>query len=61
MGKFILNLSLGEPISMMKKLPYFDDLIEFDALLAGSLIIGVHDLIKFHCSMQYGLSSVGTK
>jgi hypothetical protein len=44
----LLNLTHGDPLSLMKNLPYFDDLIELDVLLAGSFIIGVHDMINCH-------------
>jgi hypothetical protein len=33
MRKILLNLIPGEPLTPMKKLPYFEDLIEFDSLL----------------------------
>jgi hypothetical protein len=59
MRKLLLNLTPGEPLALMKKLPCFDDPIEFDSLLVGVLCLGVHDLIKFTCLMQEGLSSVG--
>jgi hypothetical protein len=47
MGKILLNLTPCEPLSLVKKLPYFDNLIELDVLLAGSLHLGVHDLIHY--------------
>jgi hypothetical protein len=43
----MLNLTPGEPLSMVKTFPYFDDPIELDVLLVGSLHLGVHDLIIF--------------
>jgi hypothetical protein len=46
-GKPLLNLTLGEPLALVKKLPCFDDLIELDVLLVGSLHLGVHDLINY--------------
>jgi hypothetical protein len=48
MGKLLLNLTPGEPLSLMKKLPCFDDPIELDGLLVGVLCLGVHDLINCH-------------
>jgi hypothetical protein len=48
MGKFLLNLTPGEPLSLVKKLPYFDDLIELGVLLEGALRLGVHDPINSH-------------
>jgi hypothetical protein len=44
-GKLLLNQTPGDPLSLVKKFPYFDDLIELDVLLAGSLRLGVHDTI----------------
>ena len=38
MGKLLLNLTYGEPLSLMKKLPFFDGPIELDVLLEGSLL-----------------------
>jgi hypothetical protein len=48
MGKVLLNLTPSEPLSLMKKLPYFDDPIDLDGLLESVLFIGVHDLINCH-------------
>jgi len=48
MRKMLLNLTSGEPLFLMNKLPCFDDLIEFGGLLAGVLCVGVHDMIKCH-------------
>jgi hypothetical protein len=48
MRKLLLNLTPGEPLALMKKLPCFDDPIEFDSLLVGVLCLGVHDLINCH-------------
>jgi hypothetical protein len=47
-GEILLNLTLGEPLALMKKLPCFDDTIELDVLLAGALHLGVHDSIISH-------------
>jgi hypothetical protein len=54
MGKLLLNLTPGEPLALMKKLPCFDDPIELDVLLVGALHLGVHDLINYHvqCSQD---------
>jgi hypothetical protein len=46
--KLLLNLTPGEPLALMKKLPCFDDPIEFDCLLVGVLCLGVHDSINCH-------------
>jgi hypothetical protein len=48
MGKLLLSLTLAELVSLMKKLPYFDNLIDLDGILEGLLHISVHDPIKFH-------------
>jgi hypothetical protein len=47
MGKVLQNPTSGESLYLVKKLPYFDDFIELDSLLAGALHIGVYDSIKF--------------
>jgi hypothetical protein len=49
MGKFMLNLTLGETLALVKKSPCFDDPLELDVLLVSVLHIGVHDPI--HCHM----------
>jgi hypothetical protein len=46
MGNIMLNLTLGEPLSLLKKFPCFDKLIELDVLLEGVIHIGVHDTIN---------------
>jgi hypothetical protein len=46
MGKLLLNLTLGEPLALVKKLSFFDEPIELDVILVDYLHIGVHDLIK---------------
>jgi hypothetical protein len=48
MGKLLLNLTTGETLVPMKKLPCFDNPIELDVMLVGALCLGVHDLINFH-------------
>jgi hypothetical protein len=47
MKKLLLNLTPGEPIDLMNKLPFFDDPMEFDSLLEGVLFLGVHDPMNF--------------
>jgi hypothetical protein len=47
MGKLLLNQTPGEPLALMKKLPCFDDPIELDVLLVGSLHLIVHDPINY--------------
>jgi hypothetical protein len=47
MGKILLNLTHGEPFSLVNKFTYFDDLIELDVLLVGALRFGVHDPINY--------------
>jgi hypothetical protein len=47
MGKLLLNLTPDEPPAMVKELPFFDDPIELDVLLAVALHLGVHDPIKY--------------
>jgi hypothetical protein len=45
MRKFLLNLSLGEPFSLVKELPCFDNSIKLDPLMASSLDLFFHNLI----------------
>jgi hypothetical protein len=59
MGKLLLNLTLGEPLALVKEFPCFDNLIELDVLLVGSLHLGVHDLVYYFYSMQSILSFLG--
>jgi hypothetical protein len=47
MGKLLLNLTPGEPFSLMNKLIFFDEPIELDIILAGVLHLGFHDPINF--------------
>jgi hypothetical protein len=42
----MLNLTLGESLDLMNKLPCFDDPIEFDSLLVCVLCLSVHDPIN---------------
>ena len=46
MRKFLLNLVPGEPLSLVKELACFDNLIQMDLLLVGVLDLGVHNLIS---------------
>jgi hypothetical protein len=48
MGKLLLNLTLSEPLALVKKFPCFNDLIELDILLVGFICLGVHDPMKYH-------------
>ena len=41
MRKFLLNLVLSEPLSLVKKFPYFDNIMEFYVLLEGSINLNV--------------------
>jgi hypothetical protein len=43
----MLNMTHGEPLSLVKKLSCFDDLIEFDVLLVGALHLSVNDPINY--------------
>ena len=42
----MLNLTPGEPLALVKKLPGFDRSIELDALLASDLHLCIHDHIN---------------
>jgi hypothetical protein len=48
MRKLLLKLTSSEPLSLIKKLPCFDDTMEFDSLLEAVIFIGVNDMIKYH-------------
>jgi len=48
-GRILLNLALGKPLALVKKSPYFENLIKLYVLLVGSLDLGFHDLID--CSL----------
>jgi hypothetical protein len=48
MGRHLLNLTFGESLALVKEFPCFNDLIELDVLLVGSLHLFVHDLIVYH-------------
>ena len=43
MGEIPLNLNPSEPLTLVKKLPRFDDLIELDMLMESDLNPGLHD------------------
>lgn len=55
----MLNLDLDELISFVKKLPYFDNMVQFYVLLAGIFCLCVHDLSIVSCSLDLGLGYVG--
>jgi hypothetical protein len=61
MGKFFLNLILGEPLSPLKKMSCFDNLIELYVLLEGTLFLGSMIWLNIAYSMQSRLSFVGAK
>ena len=46
MRKLLLNLTPGDPLALVKKLPGFDNPIELDALLASALHLCIHDPIN---------------
>jgi hypothetical protein len=41
----MLNLALGEPLALVQELPYFDNSIKLDPLLASALDLCVHNMI----------------
>jgi hypothetical protein len=45
MRKFLLNLALGEPRTLVQELPCFDDSIKLDPLLSSALDLCVHNII----------------
>ena len=45
MRKLLLNLVLGEPLSLVQELANFDNLIQLDLLLVSVLDFHVHDKI----------------
>jgi hypothetical protein len=49
MGKLFLNLAPGEPLALVNKLSYFDNLIELYVLLEGTFHLCIHDSIS--CSL----------
>jgi hypothetical protein len=46
MGKIPLNLDPSQPLTLVKKFPYFNDSIEIYVLLAGAFHLCIHDLIN---------------
>jgi hypothetical protein len=44
MRKFLLNLAPGEPLALVQELPFFDNPIKMDPLLARFVDLCVHDL-----------------
>ena len=54
MGKLLLNLVSGEPLTLVKELVDFENLIQLDLLLASVLDLCVHDLIS--CGMFHAVS-----
>jgi hypothetical protein len=54
MGELLLNLALGEPLSLVQELPCSDNLIKLDPLLVSSINMSVPDMINgfiFHAVM----------
>jgi hypothetical protein len=45
MEKFLLNLALREPLSLVQELHYFDNLIKLDPLLESALDLLFHNVI----------------
>jgi hypothetical protein len=45
MRKFLLNLSLGEPLSLVQELSHFENMIKMKTLLESTLDLCVHDMI----------------
>jgi hypothetical protein len=69
MWKFLLKLTLGEPLALVQELPCFDSPIKLDPMLVSDLDLCVHDLINgflFHvvrvdlcwCQLFYYLRGV---
>jgi hypothetical protein len=53
MRKFLLNVSPGEPLSLVQEFPYFDNMIKLKLLLESDIELCVHDLI--HGFMFYAV------
>jgi hypothetical protein len=52
--KFLLNLALGEPLSLVQELPLFHNMIKMKLQLETTLELCVHDMINvcfFHAVM----------
>jgi hypothetical protein len=47
MGKLLLNMTPGEPLALVNKLPYVNNPIELYFLLTSALFISVHDPVDF--------------
>jgi hypothetical protein len=45
MRKFLLNLASGDPLALVRELPYFDDSIKLDPLLSSAFDLCVHNII----------------
>jgi hypothetical protein len=44
--KFLLNLAPGEPLALVQELPYLDNPIKLDLLMASALDLCVHYMIS---------------
>ena len=55
MRKLLLNLVSGEPLSLVKELACFENLIYLDLLLAGVLDLFVHNPISCGLSHAVGV------
>ena len=54
MGNLLLNLTLGEPLFLVKNLPSFDDPIEMYVLLLGAFPMCIHDLVNCSLLKDFG-------
>jgi hypothetical protein len=45
MNIFLLNLASSEPLALVQELPYFDNPIKLDHLLASDFDLCVHNMI----------------
>jgi len=61
MGELLLDLILGEPLALVKKLPWFDIPKELYILLVGALQLVVHNSVHYSLLIQLELSSVVLK
>ena len=61
MRKILLNVILGETLSLVKKLSYFDNPIQLDVLIVSSIHLSFHDLFNGILLIQSILSSIGVK
>jgi hypothetical protein len=46
MVKLLLNFPTSEPLALVKKFPYFDNLVEIHIILVGVFHLCIHDLIN---------------